>query len=110
MTARRRKRRGPRAPTFGAPDPLLDARPEATLDLHGDTALEAERRTHDFIVTHSRIAPGTIVHVITGRGKGSSGRPVLPGVVRRVLTGTASRFVSAFDQDLDGGGYLIRLR
>ena len=96
-------------PHFGAPDALLDARPGATLDLHGDTALEAERRTHDFIVTYARISPGTVLHIITGRGRGSAGLPVLPGVVKRVLQGSAGQFVANFDRDLDDGGFLVRL-
>jgi len=96
-------------PQFGAPDALLDARLGAKLDLHGDTALEAERHTHDFIVTHARISPGTVLHIITGRGRGSAGLPVLPGVVKRVLQGSARQFVADFDRDLDDGGYLVRL-
>lgn len=108
--ARRKKKRGQRTPVFGAPDALLDARPAATLDLHGDTALEAERRTHDFIVTHARVSPGEVVHVITGRGRGSAGRPVLPGAVKRVLDGSAGAFVAEYDRDLDDGGFLVRLR
>jgi DNA-nicking Smr family endonuclease len=95
---------------FGSPDPLLDARPEATLDLHGDTALEAERTTHDFIATHARVSGGSIVHVITGRGRGSTGRPVLPGAVLRVLRGSAKQFIADFERDLDDGGFLVRLR
>jgi len=108
--ARRKKRRSPRTPEFGALDALLDARPSATLDLHGDTALEAERRTHDFIVTQSRVSVGGVIHVVTGRGRGSAGRPVLPGAVKRVLEGSARQFVADYDRDLDDGGYVIRLR
>ncbi len=96
-------------PQFGAGDALLDARPGATLDLHGDTALEAQRRTHDFIVTHARVSPGSTLHIITGRGRGSAGRPVLPGMVKRVLQGSARQFVAEFDRDLDDGGFLVRL-
>jgi hypothetical protein len=108
--ARRKKKRGTRAPEFGAADPLLDARPRATLDLHGDTAAQAERRVHDFLATQARLAPGAVVHVITGRGRGSPGRPVLPGAVKRVLRGSAARFVADYDRDLDDGGYMVRLR
>lgn len=107
---RRKKRKDPHPHTFGLADPLLDARPAATLDLHGDTALQAERRTHDFIVTQARIAPGGVVHIITGRGRGSAGRPVLPGAVRKTLRGSAAQFVADFDRDLDDGGFLVKLR
>lgn len=106
----RRKKRGKgRHPEFGFFGDLLDAIPVATLDLHGSTALDAERRVGDFIKTQSRISGGQVVHIITGRGLGSRGRPVLPGVVRRVLTGDLSRFVREFDKDLDESGYLVRL-
>ena len=107
---RRKKRHGSRSPGFGGQDPFLDARPGATLDLHGSTGLQAESRTHDFIVTQARVSPGAMVHIITGRGHGSGGRPVLPGAVKRVLQGSASQFVADFDKDLDDGGYLVRLR
>lgn len=106
--AKRRKQSG--LPAFGGHDPLLDATPAATLDLHGDRALDAERRVRDFIRTHARISSGKVVHVITGKGRGSAGRPVLPGVVRRVLGGDVARFVADFDRDLDEAGFLIRLK
>jgi hypothetical protein len=106
--AKRRSRGG--APAFGGHDPLLDAIPAATLDLHGDTAMDAERRVRDFIRAHGRISSGRVVHVITGKGRGSAGRPVLPGVVRRVLGGDVARFVADFDRDLDEAGFLIRLK
>lgn len=108
--ARRKKKSGAGPPRFGAFGDLLDATPVATLDLHGDTALAAERRVRDFILTQSRIAKGQVVHIITGRGLGSRGRPVLPGAVRRVLTGEVSRMVQEFDRDLDESGFLVRLR
>lgn len=107
--ARQRKRRN-RRPVFSPTDPLLDARPVATLDLHGDTAVEAERRVRDFLETQHRIAPGAVVHIITGRGRGSPRGPVLPGVVRRVLQGSAAAYVADFDRDLDDGGFMVRLR
>jgi len=106
----RRKKSGGAFPAFGSHDPLLDATPAATLDLHGDTAQEAERRVRDFIRTHARVSPGKVIHVITGKGRGSSGRPVLPGVVRRVLGGDVARFVADFDRDLDEAGFLVRLK
>jgi DNA-nicking Smr family endonuclease len=108
--ARRKKRGGGRHPEFGFFGDLLDTAPVATLDLHGDTAMEAERRVRDFILTQSRIARGQVVHVITGRGRGSRGGPVLPGVVRKVLGGEVSRFVQEFDRDLDEAGFMVRLR
>ena len=107
--ARGKKRRSTQ-PEFGFFGDLLDATPVATLDLHGDTALDAERRVRDFIQTQSRIAKGQVVHIITGRGLGSRGRPVLPGAVRKVLKGEASLFIQEFDRDLDDSGFLVKLR
>jgi DNA-nicking Smr family endonuclease len=106
---KRKKRSGNRTPEFGFFGDLLDATPVATLDLHGDTALDAERRVRDFIVTQSRIAKGQVVHIITGRGLGSRGKPVLPGAVRKALKGEAARFIQEFDRDLDDSGFLVRL-
>lgn len=110
MGRRRRGRHGGGFPSFGGHDPLLDATPAATLDLHGDTALDAERRVRDFIRTHARISRGQTLHIITGRGRGSAGPPVLPRVVARVLRGEVARFVDDYDRDLDDAGYVIRLK
>lgn len=109
--ARGRRKKGNKHPEFGFGGDLLDATPVATLDLHGSTALEAERRTRDFIRTQARVAGGEVVHVITGRGRGSPGRPVLPGAVRKALRSPElERFIREFDKDLDEAGYLVRLR
>ena len=107
-----RKKKGGRHPWFGGEEAfgdLLDARPVATLDLHGDTAMEAERRVKDFVATHARISRGKVIHIITGRGSGSGGRPVLPGAVRRALESEIRRLVAEYDRDLDDAGYLVRL-
>jgi DNA-nicking Smr family endonuclease len=105
----KRRRRGA-VPAFGGHDALLDVTPAATLDLHGDTAMDAERRVRDFIRTHARVSSGRVIHVVTGKGRGSAGRPVLPGVVRKVLGGDVARFVAEFDRDLDEAGFLVRLK
>ena len=112
MPKKRSRSPGPpgAVPAFGGHDPLLDAQPRATLDLHGDTALQAERRVRDFIIAHAQVSRGQVVHVITGKGRGSGGRPVLPGAVRRALSGDVARFVADWDKDLDEAGFLIRLK
>ena len=110
MGKRKKKRGGPKQPEFGFFGDLLDATPVATLDLHGDTALEAERRVKDFVATHARISRGQVLHIITGRGAGSGGKAVLPGAVRRALKSEISRFVEEFDRDLDEAGFLVRLK
>jgi DNA-nicking Smr family endonuclease len=110
VARRRRKRGGKGSPELTFTGDLLDATTAATLDLHGDTGPEAERRVRDFILTHSRISRGKVVHIVTGRGRGSTKGPVLPGVVRRVLEKELDRFVEEFDRDLDESGFLVRLR
>ena len=110
MGRRKKRRGGPKNPEFGFFGDLLDATPVATLDLHGDTGLEAERRVKDFVATHARISRGKVIHIITGRGTGSRGRAVLPGVVRRALTSEIQRFIDEFDRDLDEAGFLVRLK
>lgn len=108
MGKRKNKRSGGRPPEFGYFGDLLDATPVATLDLHGDTALEAQRRVRDFVTTHARISKGQVLHIITGRGSG--GRPVLPGAVRKTLSGEVARFIEEFDRDLDEAGFLVRMK
>ena len=110
MGKRKKKTKRQRPPEFGLLGDLLDATPVATLDLHGDTALDAERRVKDFVTTHSRISKGKVIHIITGRGLGSRGRAVLPRAVRRALTSEVERFVGEFDRDLDEAGFLVRLK
>lgn len=109
MRKKKRRQRGDPS-DLGFFGDLLDASPLATLDLHGDTAVEAERRVKDFVRTHARISRGRVIHIITGRGLGSGRRAVLPGVVRRALTSEVARFVDEFDLDLDEAGYLVRLK
>ena len=109
--SRRKKRRGsPKNPEFGFFGDLLDATPVATLDLHGDTGQEAERRVKDFVATQARISRGQVIHIITGRGLGSGGKAVLPGAVRRALNSEIRLFIDEFDRDLDESGFLVRLK
>ena len=110
MGKRKRRRGLGRPPQFGFSGDLLDATPVATLDLHGDTAMDAERRVRDFVATHARLSKGKVIHIITGRGLGSRGPAVLPGAVRRALSGEVGRLVDEFDRDLDEAGFLVRLR
>ena len=110
MGKRKNKPKSQRPPEFGLFGDLLDASPVATLDLHGDTAMDAERRVKDFVSTHARISRGKVIHIITGRGLGSRGRAILPGAVRKALSSEISRFVAEFDRDLDEAGFLVRLK
>jgi DNA-nicking Smr family endonuclease len=94
------------------PDPFdpLDGPIASTLDLHGVSAAAAPAMVASFLATASRRWPGGLVHVITGRGRGSPGRPVLKPLVKRLLKGELARYARATGSDLDEGGYLIRLK
>jgi DNA-nicking Smr family endonuclease len=92
------------------PDSLVDRRPDATLDLHGMTAAEAERAVRAFLELWTRRKPGAMVHLITGQGRGSAGRPVLRPRVRRLLREDLSPLVVDWASDLDEGGFLVRVR
>ena len=80
------------------------------LDLHGHTAEQAERRLEMFLDRVARTSPGEVVRVITGRGAGSAGAPVLQGVVRDGLNGWLAGRVAEWAVDVGGGAYLVRVR
>ncbi len=103
------KRHGGPGPRFDAHDRLLDAPVASVLDLHGTTAVEAKARAASFLQTSARTRPGSVVHIITGRGRNSPTGPVLKPAVRAVLR-SAGPAVAEWDEDVDGGGYLVRLR
>jgi len=105
MTPRRGKH-----PSFDASDDLLDARPVASLDLHGFTAAETPQAVRSFLESWRRRKPGAIVHIITGKGKGSAGGPVLRGVVKTLLQGELRSLVATWGLDDAEGGYMVELR
>lgn len=94
----------------GSPPTLHSAIVADELDLHGHTADEAERRLEMFLDRVARTSPGEVVRVITGRGAGSAGPPVLPGVVRDALNGWLSGRVAEWAVDVGSGAYLVRVR
>lgn len=101
-------RRKGSTPRFGGDD-LLDAPVVATLDLHGHTQDEAKLALRQFLSAERRQHAGAVVHVITGRGKGSSGAAVLRPLVGRLLKTEFRALVAESALDLDDGGYLVRL-
>ncbi|MBA2628303.1 MAG: Smr/MutS family protein [Gemmatimonadales bacterium] len=80
------------------------------LDLHGAGAIEAAEMVRRFIAAQRRARPGCIVHIVTGKGRGSRGRPVLKPLVARLLRADLAAHVAEHSRDLDDGGYLVRLR
>lgn len=91
---------------FSSHDPLLDARAAVRLDLHGRTEAEARAAVEKLIRTSS----GKLVHVITGKGKGSAGGPVLKTLVRGMLKGSLAPHVRDWSLDAGEGGFRILAR
>lgn len=104
------KKRNRKGPPPRNPFEPLDGPIDGTLDLHGDRADEARARVVRFLAETHRRKPGALVHVITGQGRGSARGPVLKGAIRSLLRADAVKEVAAWGPDLDGGGYLVRLR
>jgi DNA-nicking Smr family endonuclease len=95
-------------PGFDDYDDLLDAPIAHSIDLHGLTANEAEPAVRNFLATAHRKWPGRVVHIITGKGKGS-GTPVLRTRIRVILQGMTA-LVAEYSLDVAEGGFLVRLR
>jgi DNA-nicking Smr family endonuclease len=90
-------------------DPLLDARPDATLDLHGMSVAQGTLAVRSFVALWRSRRTGAVLHVITGRGRGSAGRPALRPAVRGLLRGELREVVRDWTIDVDEGGFLIRV-
>lgn len=99
-----------RHPTFDSRDPLLDADAEGELDLHGFSANEAPPAVRAFLERWQRRKTGAVVHIITGRGKGSPAGPVLRGVVAGLLKGPLAIFAAEWSLDDADGGFKVRVR
>ena len=104
------KRSRGRHPAFDSRDPLLDARADAELDLHGFGAVEAQSAVRAFLESWQRRKAGAVVHIITGKGKGSASGPVLRGLVKGLLQGELRAMVSQWGLDDGEGGYSVRVR
>lgn len=103
-------RRRDARPEPSTPKTLHTAIVTETLDLHGLTADAAERRLEMFLDRVAAGAPGEVVRVVTGRGAGSVGRPVLQEAVRTALTGWLRHRVAEWAVDVGGGAYLVRVK
>lgn len=104
------RRKGPRAPQFDATDRQLGGRPVAELDLHGCERHEVEHLVRGFLESCARRSPGGVVHIITGRGRGSAAGPVLLPAVRTLLKTTLSHLVIDWAADDADGGLLVKVR
>jgi DNA-nicking Smr family endonuclease len=79
------------------------------LDLHRYSASEVEQAVRNFIQTWSKRASGSVVHVVTGKGRGSGGAPVIKPRVRQILETRLDGFVREWTRDMDDGGFLVLL-
>lgn len=104
MTKQPRRPAAPRNPF----DPL-DGDVDETLDLHGYSGVEVRGFLTTFLGAAQRRHPGTLLHVITGRGRGSASGPVLKPLVKGVLVGTPVTVVERWGKDDADGGFLVRL-
>ncbi len=89
-------------------DPL-DGPIDDTLDLHGFRAREVRTHVAAFLASLRMRQPGALVHLITGRGRGSAGGPVLRSTVRTLLRKANADLVEAWGLDDAEGGFLVRL-
>jgi len=88
-----------------------DRGPAATFDLHGQAVSEAVANAERFLRTQSRVRPGGVVRLITGRGRAGGGAPIRSRVRTLLRTmregGTAVRDYVLEDSE---GSFLVRLR
>jgi DNA-nicking Smr family endonuclease len=63
-----------------------------------------------FLESWRRRKAGAVVHLITGKGKGSARGPVLRGLVKTLLQGELRVLVAEWGLDDGEGGYRVRVR
>lgn len=103
-------RRGRKSPRFDSSDPLLDAPVAAQLDLHRLTGDEVERVVRAFLESQQRRGPGSVVRIITGKGRNSPDGPVLLPKVRTLLKGALTRYVADWRLGDDEGSFVVKVR
>ena len=88
-----------------------DRRPEAELDLHGQTVVDAVANAERFLRAQRKARPGGVVRLVTGRGRAGGGAPIRTRVRTMLRTlrdqGTMVRDYILEDTE---GSFLIRLR
>ncbi|TFG51970.1 MAG: hypothetical protein E4H38_00310 [Gemmatimonadales bacterium] len=85
-------------------------RPDAHFDLHGQTVLDAVANAERFLRTQRKVRPGSVVQLITGRGRSGGGAPIRTRV-RTLLRGMkeSGGVVRDFVLDDGEGAFLVRL-
>jgi len=84
--------------------------PDDELDLHGLGADDAEFRVRAFIDRWARTQPGAVLRIITGKGKGSGGTPVLRTRVHALLMDDLAPVVEEWAGEPGAGSFLVRVR
>lgn len=90
---------------------IRDLRPQARLDLHGYSAVDAEKALEAFLQGAARAGLEKVL-VVTGKGVHSKGEPVLGKTARRVLEASpfAGRFGLADPEDGGSGALWVIVR
>jgi DNA-nicking Smr family endonuclease len=88
-----------------------DRRPEAELDLHGQTVLDAVANAERFLRAQSKARQGGVVRLVTGRGRAGGGAPIRTRV-RTMLRMMREQGTLVRDYILEDteGSFLVRLR
>jgi len=88
-----------------------DRRPEAELDLHGQTVLDAVANAERFLRAQSKARRGGVIRLVTGRGRAGGGAPIRTRV-RTMLRGMREQGTLVRDYILEDteGSFLVRLR
>ena len=103
-------RRRNRQPQFDSRDDLLDGA-GATLDLHGAGLAEAKAAVRAFIRAQAKRARGSVVHIITGKGRGSANGAVLrPAVAAELRAPECAPLIADWARDANDGGFKVKLR
>jgi DNA-nicking Smr family endonuclease len=87
-----------------------DLSPAVTFDLHGQTVLEAVANAERFLRAQAKARPGSVVRLITGRGRMGGGAPVrtrVRGLLRTMKE--SGRVVRDYLLEDSDGSYLVRL-
>jgi DNA-nicking Smr family endonuclease len=88
-----------------------DLGPEAELDLHGQSVLEAVANAERSLLAQRKVRSGATVRIVTGRGRSGGGAPIRTRVrtlLRRLRE--EGRVVRDYLLEETEGSFLIRLR
>ena len=88
-----------------------DREPDAELDLHGQTVLDAVANAERFLRAQGKARPSGVVRLVTGRGRGGGGAPIRTRVrtLLRVMR-DGSAVVRDYVLEDSEGSFLVRLR